>query len=97
MKLGDAVRSGETLTFGSYLVDMGDLHGERKPIPNVVLQREKTMAGLHGTPKRVNRGNLHNPQASPINLSPSHKVIRDFKMRENKKYSSSPSSQDSEN
>ena len=51
MKLDDAVRSGETLTFGSYLVDIGDLHGERKPIPNVVLQREKTMAGLHGTPK----------------------------------------------
>lgn len=51
MKLDDAVRSGETLTFGSYLVDIGDLHGERKPIPNMVLQREKTMAGWNGTPK----------------------------------------------
>ncbi|PWA36115.1 hypothetical protein CTI12_AA603130 [Artemisia annua] len=50
VKLDDAVRSGETLTFGSYLVDIGDLHGESKPIPNVVLKREKTMAGWNGTP-----------------------------------------------
>lgn len=51
VKLDDAVRSGETLTFGVYLVDIGDPHGESKPIPNPILQRDKTMADRDGTLK----------------------------------------------
>lgn len=48
VKLDDAVRSGETLTFGAYLVDIGDPHGESKPIPNPILQRDKTMSDRDG-------------------------------------------------
>ncbi|KAI3795016.1 hypothetical protein L1987_37659 [Smallanthus sonchifolius] len=50
VKLDDAVRSGETLTFGAYLVDVGDPHGETKPIPNPILQRDKTMVDRKNTP-----------------------------------------------
>ncbi|KAI3756346.1 hypothetical protein L1987_56166 [Smallanthus sonchifolius] len=50
VKLDDAVRSGETLTFGAFLVDVGDPHGETKPIPNPILQRDKTMADRKNTP-----------------------------------------------
>lgn len=50
MKLDGAVRSGETLTFGAFLVDVGDPHGETKPIPNPILQREKTMINRKSTP-----------------------------------------------
>ncbi|KAK1430655.1 hypothetical protein QVD17_13550 [Tagetes erecta] len=50
VKLDDAVRSGETLTFGAFLVDVGDPHGETKPIPNSILQKDKTMASTKSTP-----------------------------------------------
>lgn len=33
VKKDDIIKSGETLAFDSYLVDIGDLHGDRKPLP----------------------------------------------------------------
>ncbi|XP_076900596.1 uncharacterized protein LOC143554802 [Bidens hawaiensis] len=48
VKLDDAVRPGETITFGAYLVDIGDPDGETKPIPNPILQRDKVMADRKG-------------------------------------------------
>ncbi|XP_076936850.1 uncharacterized protein LOC143604171 isoform X1 [Bidens hawaiensis] len=48
VKLDDAVRSGETITFGCYLVDIGDPDGETKPIPNTILQRDKIMSDRKG-------------------------------------------------
>ncbi|KAL8263900.1 hypothetical protein R6Q59_022030 [Mikania micrantha] len=92
IKLDDAVRPGETLTFGAYLVDVGDPHGETKPILNPILQRDKTMADRKGTSNNKTRmGILHIRKASSINLSPSQKIIREFKRREVNKYGSSPS------
>ncbi|KAK9059349.1 hypothetical protein SSX86_021969 [Deinandra increscens subsp. villosa] len=96
VKLDAAVRSGETLTFGAYLVDVGDPHGETKPIPNPILQRDKTMVDRNSTPKnsKLTDQYLHVRKASSINLSPSQKVIREFKRREVNKYGSSPSRPD---
>ncbi|KAK2985538.1 hypothetical protein RJ640_015863 [Escallonia rubra] len=53
VKMDDVVRSGETLTFGAYLFDIGDPEGEQKPKPNLNLQgREKKISekagSLHG-------------------------------------------------
>lgn len=48
MKLDDAVRSGETITFGAYLVDIGDPDGETKTILNPILQREKITSDRKG-------------------------------------------------
>ncbi|CAI9291078.1 unnamed protein product [Lactuca saligna] len=41
VKLDDVVKLGETITLGAYLVDIGDPHGDSKPIPNLILQRDK--------------------------------------------------------
>ncbi|XP_071727558.1 uncharacterized protein [Rutidosis leptorrhynchoides] len=99
VKLDDAVRSGETLTFGAFLVDIGDPQGESKPLPNPILQRDKTMADRDGKPnnsklKGTSKGSFHSGKRSSINLSPSHKIIREFKRREVNKYCSSPNVQD---
>ncbi|KAI7725092.1 hypothetical protein M8C21_014235, partial [Ambrosia artemisiifolia] len=54
VKLDDAVRSGETLTFGAYLVDIGDRdppgESETKPVPNPILQRDTIMMDTKVTP-----------------------------------------------
>ncbi|KAM0030173.1 hypothetical protein Hdeb2414_s0018g00534111 [Helianthus debilis subsp. tardiflorus] len=97
VKLDDAVRSGETLTFGAYLVDIGDPHGESetKPVPNPILQRDKIMMDRKATPNnRTSMGRLHVRKGLSTNLSPSQKLIREFKRREVNIYSSSPSHPD---
>lgn len=53
LKNDDVVKSGETLEFNSYLVDIGDLDGDLKTIPNVNLpardKKTTDKAGLiHG-------------------------------------------------
>ncbi|KAI3689901.1 hypothetical protein L2E82_47871 [Cichorium intybus] len=82
VKLDDAVRSGETITLGAYLVDIGDPQGDTKPIPNLILQRDKTIANK----SHMSNTKTSNGKASSINLSPSQKIIREFKRREVKKY-----------
>ncbi|KAI3691879.1 hypothetical protein L6452_31681 [Arctium lappa] len=105
VKLDDAVRSGETLTFGAYLVDVGDPHGESKPIPNLILQRrDKTMVDRDGMPN-VSKRRSGIGKAPSINMSPSQKIIKaialtlcfmisEFKRREVNKYRSSPNCPD---
>ncbi|XP_076882717.1 uncharacterized protein LOC143531270 [Bidens hawaiensis] len=93
VKLDDAVRSGETITFGAYLVDIGDPDGETKPVPNPILQRDKIMSDRKGAlNNKTNMGSLHTRKASSTNLSPSQKMIREFKKREVNIYRSSPPS-----
>ncbi|KVH91781.1 protein of unknown function DUF2439 [Cynara cardunculus var. scolymus] len=96
VKLDDDVRSGETLTFGAYLVDIGDPHGESKPIPNLILKRrDNTLADRDGIPhSKASKRSSGIGKASSINMSPSQKIIKEFKRREVKKYCSSPSCPD---
>ncbi|KAL2902848.1 Protein ZGRF1 [Bienertia sinuspersici] len=91
----EAVKSGESLAFASFLVDIGDPVNNCNTmlIPNIKSEfddkSEKTR-----TPKGDNLRNTFSnrkPQtagrkASLINLSPSQKIIRDFKKNEVRKY-----------
>lgn len=48
-KNDDVVKSGETLEFNSYLVDIGDLEGDHKNIPNANLpERDKKITDEAG-------------------------------------------------
>ncbi|XP_060206802.1 uncharacterized protein LOC132634764 isoform X2 [Lycium barbarum] len=96
------VKEGETLEFDSYLVDIGDPHGDHKPIPILntkQIKKESQESGLlhsgKGSTAADNRkSNLGKRKAFPSPLSPSQKIIREFKKSEVHKYSSSPGSLD---
>ncbi|XP_055821731.1 uncharacterized protein LOC129890195 [Solanum dulcamara] len=103
LKNDNDVKAGETLAFDSYLVDIGDPHGDYKPIPilNTKLMKKEVPeeSGLLHSGKRSaatdNRiSNLGKRKALPSTLSPSQKIIREFKKNEVRKYSSSPGSLD---
>ncbi|KAL7597427.1 hypothetical protein Lser_V15G30262 [Lactuca serriola] len=95
VKLDDAVKSGETITLGAYLVDIGDPHGDSKPFPNLILQRDKSTADkAHMSNSKTSKVSSRIGKTSSINLSPSQKIIREFKKREVKKYCSPPSCPD---
>lgn len=55
LKSDEVVKSGETLTFNTYLVDVGDPEGGHKPVPNLNFQ---------GKDKKSTRkfGLLHSPK-----------------------------------
>ncbi|THG08513.1 hypothetical protein TEA_002146 [Camellia sinensis var. sinensis] len=101
VKKDDVVRSGETLAFDAYLVDIGDTDGDHKPVPNLNFQgRDEKItkkAGLFNGHKvehnsdPIGSGKLNsgkNKAPSSRNLSPSQKIIREFKKNEINKYSS---------
>ncbi|XP_059276353.1 uncharacterized protein LOC132030657 isoform X2 [Lycium ferocissimum] len=96
------VKEGETLAFDSYLVDIGDPHGDYKPVPILKtkqIKKESQESGLlhsgKGSTAADNRkSNLGKRKAFPSPLSPSHKIIREFKKSEAHKYNSSPGSLD---
>nr|XP_009782731.1 PREDICTED: protein ZGRF1-like isoform X2 [Nicotiana sylvestris] len=99
LKNDDDVKTGETLPFDSYLVDIGDPHGDYKPIPklNTKLMNKKVPveSGLLHSGKSSaavdnRKSNLGKRKAPPSNLSPSQKIIREFKKSEACKYGSSP-------
>ncbi|KAK4728917.1 hypothetical protein R3W88_021905 [Solanum pinnatisectum] len=101
LKNDNDVKTGETLAFDSYLVDIGDPHGDYKPIP--ILNSTKLMkkevaeeSGLLHSGKRSaaadnRKSNLGKRIALAGTLSPSQKIIREFKKNEVHKYNSSPS------
>ncbi|KAL5552426.1 hypothetical protein UlMin_002602 [Ulmus minor] len=72
VKNDEVVSSGETLTFNAYLVDVDAVEKENAPPPaSDSLRRDDHIA---------QKNNLKRP------LSPSHKIIKDFKKRELRKY-----------
>ncbi|XP_049378438.1 uncharacterized protein LOC125843265 [Solanum stenotomum] len=101
LKNDNDVKTGETLAFDSYLVDIGDPHGDYKPIP--ILNSTKLMkkevpeeSGLLHSGKRSaaadnRKSNPGKRIALASTLSPSQKIIREFKKNEVHKYNSSPS------
>lgn len=95
-KEDDVIRSGETLAFNTYLVDIGDLEGDCKPMLNTNRQmQDNKVTGkavlLH--PKKKfspvfaggGKSNLEN-KAPSSSLSPSQKIIKEFKKSEMLKY-----------
>ncbi|VFQ67948.1 unnamed protein product [Cuscuta campestris] len=102
IKIENDVESGQTLAFDSYLVDIGDIHGDHKPIVNKTSEARDKHIGLkprslHNQKFRNNsavedkKPNFREKKALSSSLSPSQKLIREFKKGEVKKYSSSPS------
>ncbi|KAA8520983.1 hypothetical protein F0562_011656 [Nyssa sinensis] len=98
VKKDDVVRSGETLAFNAYLVDIGDPEGDHKPISDFNFQgREKKItdkAGPLHAQKSTNNStsgedrktNSRKNKAPLSNLSPSQKIIREFKKNKTNKY-----------
>ncbi|XP_052210451.1 uncharacterized protein LOC127813490 [Diospyros lotus] len=98
LKKDEVVQSDETLAFDAYLVDIGDLDGNHKPIPNLNFQgRDQKInekAGLfHGRKFKTNPVSAEEKKTNPgkkksqsKNLSPSQKIIREFKKNEINKY-----------
>ncbi|KAI8546174.1 hypothetical protein RHMOL_Rhmol07G0097300 [Rhododendron molle] len=97
VKNDDVVKSGETLEFNSYLVDIGDLEGDHKNIPNANLpERDKKItdeAGLvrgrkfkHNSVPVDRKPDSGKYKAPSCSLSPSQKIIREFKKNEMNKY-----------
>ncbi|CAK9174837.1 unnamed protein product [Ilex paraguariensis] len=90
VKKEDVIRSGETLEFDAYQVDIGDSHGDHKSIPNLNFQgRDKKVmeksGNLHGQKFRNNPISVENKNANSgknkapsSNLSPSQKIIRGY-------------------
>lgn len=70
VKTDDNIRSGETLTFGAYLVDIGDRHREHKPTSNLNLQGmdkkiNKKARSLHERSFKTNSSSIGMSQISP--------------------------------
>ncbi|KAI4315551.1 hypothetical protein L6164_028348 [Bauhinia variegata] len=91
LKNDEIVKSGETLLFNSYLIDIGDPEGENKPTSDLnknifkrsnLFSESKTRIHSDDTKTSVKEKKAH--QA----LSPSQKMIKEFKTRELLKYGS---------
>ncbi|KAL9439624.1 hypothetical protein AB3S75_025147 [Citrus x aurantiifolia] len=94
LKKDEVVSCGQSLTFNAYLVDVGDLERDCKPI---------TDSNFRVRDKKISEQNLRNNSISSgdrkidvkkkkAELSPSQKFIRDFKKRELHKYGTPRSS-----
>ncbi|BFG32013.1 hypothetical protein CerSpe_182880 [Prunus speciosa] len=90
LKKDEEVSSGETLTFNAFLVDVNEAdsaEGDRKPVPGFNSQAKDMKFNEKRAKPFVNTRNKPQP-----NLSPSQKIIREFKNRELHKYGAAQSS-----
>ncbi|XP_056173589.1 uncharacterized protein LOC115661740 isoform X1 [Syzygium oleosum] len=98
LKNDEVVSSGETLTFNAYLVDVGEPEGGQKP-PDDTYTRSRENKVLKQTnllhrKKFVNisdcagdeKTKVEKDKQQAIGLSPSQKIIREFKKNEMNKY-----------
>ncbi|KAL3817900.1 hypothetical protein ACJIZ3_003805 [Penstemon smallii] len=101
VKKDEVIKSGETLAFDSYLVDIADQCRGHEPVSTLIFQeKDKKVAGTGSLYSHESRNSSNSVDRKPtfgknriraINLSPSQKIIRDFKKSEMNKYGSSPS------
>ncbi|XP_057773594.1 uncharacterized protein LOC130992853 isoform X2 [Salvia miltiorrhiza] len=95
VKKDDLILSGETITFGSYLVDLGELCQGHQPISNLNSQDQDKKVETSSSHYSYNSQNrkpmVGKRKGQVVNISPSQKMIRDFKKSEVNKFSSSPS------
>ncbi|KZV40928.1 hypothetical protein F511_05173 [Dorcoceras hygrometricum] len=89
-KKDDVIKSGESLTFDSYLVDVGELCGGNKPFSSFNCQDNKKVNEALDWRPSIGENSVR------LKLSPSQKIIQEFKKSELNKYNStsSPSSLD---
>ncbi|WJZ82047.1 hypothetical protein VitviT2T_001840 [Vitis vinifera] len=106
LKKEEVIRPGETLTFDTCLIDIGDPEGDHKILSDLNSQgkNEKIMENSrlsNGQTLRKNsvftekrKFNSEKNKTPSINLSPSQRIIREFKKSELHKYGTLPSSPD---
>ncbi|KAK7318078.1 hypothetical protein RJT34_02776 [Clitoria ternatea] len=94
LKKDETVSSGETLTFNGYLVDIGDPEGDKKPKIDLNVDRKLKNDSRFKTPFDTPRNAKEKIAWVRKPLSPSQKVIREFKKRELIKYGSPKISQE---
>ncbi|CAL5214982.1 unnamed protein product [Lathyrus oleraceus] len=91
----ETVASGETLTFNGHLVDIGSLEGENKPESQLNVDKKQKNVFRFRTPDvKVNPKETITRTQKP--LSPSQKIIKEFKKREILKYQSPKISQETQ-
>ncbi|KAL1556372.1 hypothetical protein AAHA92_12007 [Salvia divinorum] len=99
VKKDDLITSGETITFGSYLIDLGELCQGHRPtsILNSQDQDEKvseTSSSCYSYNSQNRKPMTGKRKGRVVNISPSQKMIRDFKKSEVNKFGSSPNCTD---
>ncbi|KAF1872588.1 hypothetical protein Lal_00016424 [Lupinus albus] len=90
LKKEEAITSGETLELNGYLVDIGVLEGHNEPKSDSNVDYRKHNAGSRfKTPCKDTKLNGKENSAQPRRpISPSQKIIKEFKKRELLKYAS---------
>ncbi|XP_042025734.1 uncharacterized protein LOC121772623 [Salvia splendens] len=98
VKKDDLITSGETITFGSYLVDLGELCQGHRPTSILKSQDQGGKFGETSSSCYYNSQNrkpmVGKRKGRVINISPSQKMIREFKKSEVNKFGSSPNCMD---
>ncbi|KAL0326685.1 UNVERIFIED_CONTAM: hypothetical protein Sangu_1746500 [Sesamum angustifolium] len=98
VKKDDVIKSGATLAFDCYLVDIGELCGGYKPTSTLNQGKDRKVEEKSGSFYSSNSENRKSAfwrkKERVICLSPSQKMIRDFKKGEMNKFGSSPTCMD---
>nr|KYP42317.1 hypothetical protein KK1_036264 [Cajanus cajan] len=98
LKSDETVTSGETLVFNGYLVDIGDPEGDNKPESDFNDDKKHKNQSRFRTPSEDAKYSKVNEKENVAcvrrPLSPSQKIIREFKKRELLKYGSPKISQE---
>ncbi|XP_011070350.1 uncharacterized protein LOC105156023 isoform X2 [Sesamum indicum] len=98
VKKDDVIKSGETLAFDCYLVDIGELCGGCKPTSTLSQGKdgkvEEKSGSLYSSNSQNRKSAFGRRKERVLCLSPSQKMIRDFKKSEMNKFGSSPSCMD---
>ncbi|XP_038874790.1 uncharacterized protein LOC120067307 isoform X4 [Benincasa hispida] len=101
LKQDEVIGSGETLIFNSYLVDIDTPLGDHKPESDLnfqpgddkISEKSGVLRGKNFRNNSVSFASTEKNKARP-SLSPSHRIIREFKKRRLKCYGSPQSSPD---
>ncbi|KAJ1438056.1 hypothetical protein SESBI_03488 [Sesbania bispinosa] len=94
LKKDETVTSGETLMFNGYLVDIGDSEGDNKPESDLKVDKKNKNESRFKTPSATKMNAKENIARARKPLSPSQRVIKEFKKRELFKYGSPKISQE---
>ncbi|KAK7358499.1 hypothetical protein VNO77_00428 [Canavalia gladiata] len=94
LKKDETIISGETLVFDGYLVDISDPEGDNKPESDLNVDRKHKNHSRFKTPSDTKINAKQNVVWAREPLSPSQKIIKEFKKRELLKYGSPKISQE---
>ncbi|GLT74645.1 hypothetical protein SLA2020_464320 [Shorea laevis] len=82
LRKDEDVSSGETLTFNAYLVDVGDPEGDHEDDLNFHKLKNNSNSSALFSFSELRKANTQKEKVRSINLTPSQKIIREFKNSE---------------